>query len=81
MGTVTVNIHDAKTNLSALLVAVQAGDEVIIAKANKPIARLVPIEVRPAPRTFGRHKGGVSYIQDDFDAPLSADFLLGVDPA
>jgi prevent-host-death family protein len=81
MGTMTVNIHDAKTNLSALLVAVQAGEEVIIAKANKPIARLVPIETKPAPRTFGRHKDAVSYIGDDFNAPLPADYLLEPDAA
>ncbi len=69
MVTKTVNIHEAKTQLSALLAAVQAGDKVIIAKANKPMARLVPIEAKPKQRTFGLHKGNVIYISDDFDAP------------
>ncbi len=69
MATKTVNIHEAKTQHSALLAAVQAGDEVIIAKANKPMARLVPIEAKPKQRAFGLHKGNVIYISDDFDAP------------
>jgi prevent-host-death family protein len=41
--TITVNIHEAKTQLSRLLVRVQEGEEVVIAKAGKPQARLVPI--------------------------------------
>ncbi len=69
MATKTVNIHEAKTQLSALLAAVQAGDEVIIAIANKQMARLVPIEAKPKQRAFGLHKGNVIYISDDFDAP------------
>ena len=46
----TVNIHEAKTNLSRLLEEVAAGQEVIIAKAGKPMARLVPLEAAPKPR-------------------------------
>ncbi len=69
MATKTVNIREAKIHLSALLATVQAGDEVIIAKANKPMARLVPIEAKPKQRAFGLHKGNVIYISDDFDAP------------
>lgn len=42
--TTTVNIHEAKTQLSRLLVRVQAGDEIIIAKAGKPLAKLVPLQ-------------------------------------
>ena len=76
----TVNIHEAKTQLSALLAAVQGGDEVIIAKANKPVARLVPIEAQPKQRTFGLHKGNVIYISDDFDAPLTDAFWLSNGP-
>lgn len=76
----TVNIHEAKTQLSALLAAVQAGDEVIIAKANKPVARLVLIEAKPKQRTFGLHKDNMIYISDDFDAPLEDAFWLGNDP-
>lgn len=76
----TVNIHEAKTQLSALLASVQAGDEVIIAKANKPVARLVLIEAKPKQRTFGLHKDNMIYISDDFDAPLEDAFWLGNDP-
>lgn len=76
MATKTVNIHEAKTHLSALLAAVQAGDEVIIAKANKPVARLVLIETKPKQREFGLHKDNVTYISDDFDAPLADAFWL-----
>ncbi|WP_413438448.1 type II toxin-antitoxin system Phd/YefM family antitoxin [Sulfuriferula sp. GW1] len=76
----TVNIHEAKTQLSALLAAVQAGDEVIIAKANKPVARLVLIEAKPKQRTFGLHKDNMIYISDDFDAPLEDAFWLSNDP-
>jgi len=64
-----VNIHEAKTNLSKLLTRVSAGEEVIIAKAGKPIARLVPVVERPTQRTPGSAKGKVT-ISADFDAPL-----------
>jgi len=64
-----VNIHDAKTNLSKLLERVMLGEEIIIAKANKPIARLVPIEATPFQRVPGNDAGKV-IIAPDFDAPL-----------
>lgn len=64
-----VNIHEAKTHLSRLLQRVAAGEEVTIAHAGVPVARLVPI-VRPqAKRKLGIDKGKV-WIADDFDAPL-----------
>lgn len=63
----SVNIHEAKTHLSALLEAVAAGEEIIIAKAGKPVARLVP--ERGAGRRWGRDRGKVR-IADDFDAPV-----------
>ncbi len=66
---IKVNIHEAKTHLSKLLKKVQSGEDVIIAKGNKPIARLVLIEeLKPEPK-LGTAKGKV-YITDDFDAPL-----------
>lgn len=75
MKTTTVNIHEAKTNLSRLLARVAKGEEVVIAKAGKPLARLVPIE---KPRTmadaFDLYKGRV-WIAPDFDAPLPEDVL------
>lgn len=64
-----VNIHDAKTNLSKLLERVMLGEEIIIAKANKPIARLLPIEAAPFQRVPGNDAGKV-IIAPDFDAPL-----------
>jgi prevent-host-death family protein len=68
-----VNVHQAKTHLSKLLERVASGEEITIAKAGKPVARLVP--VRPVERLLGPDAGGDFYIADDFDAPLSADEL------
>ena len=70
----TVNIHEAKTHLSRLLEEVAAGGEVIISKAGKPIARLVPLETKEPARRFGALKG-LLWIADDFDAPLPADVI------
>jgi prevent-host-death family protein len=53
----TVNIHEAKTHLSRLVEEVAAGQGVIIAKAGKPMARLVPLEVAPSKRRLGLFKG------------------------
>jgi prevent-host-death family protein len=65
----TVNIHAAKTHLSSLLEEVAAGEEIIIAKAGKPLARLVPLEKPDVRKTFGMLKGKI-WMSDDFDAPL-----------
>ena len=62
----TVNVHEAKTHLSRLLEAVEAGEDVVIARAGKPIARLVPVTVRTKPRTPGAWRGQ-GWIADDFD--------------
>jgi prevent-host-death family protein len=72
--TVTVNVHDAKTHLSQLLNRVLAGEEVIIAKAGKPVARLVSIVPALSQRTPGSAKGQI-WIAPDFDAPLPAEIL------
>jgi len=69
-----VNVHDAKTNLSRLLLRVAAGEEVIIARAGKPVARLVPYEEAPPRRVLGQDAGHV-HIAEDFDAPLPEDLL------
>jgi prevent-host-death family protein len=63
-----INIHQAKTHLSRLLQRVQGGEEITIAKAGAPIARLVPIESSGAKRKLGIDRGLV-WIADDFDAP------------
>lgn len=73
---VQVNIHEAKTHLSKLLARVKEGEEIIIAKAGKPIARLVPVVEleRPARRVPGSAQGRVT-IASDFDAPLPESIL------
>lgn len=65
----TVNIHEAKTHLSRLLVRAAAGEEIIIAKAGRPIAVLSPIQPVPGPRVPGGDAGTV-IISADFDDPL-----------
>jgi prevent-host-death family protein len=72
--TVTVNIHEAKTNFSKLLAQVLQGEEVIIAKAGMPIARLVPFTEKPPQRVPGTAIGKL-IIAADFDAPLPDDVL------
>ncbi|MEA3238215.1 MAG: type II toxin-antitoxin system Phd/YefM family antitoxin [Candidatus Bipolaricaulota bacterium] len=71
---VHVNIHEAKTHLSRLLVRAGEGEEIIIAKAGKPIARLVPIKERVLRRQSGSAKGQVAVVAD-FDAPLPEPIL------
>ncbi len=69
-----MNIHEAKTHLSRLLARVAAGEEIVIAKAGKPLARLVPYDRPSEDRKPGLATGLVE-IADDFDAPLSEDSL------
>jgi prevent-host-death family protein len=66
---VEVNIHEAKTHFSRLLERVALGEEVIIAKAGKPVAKLVPLDKQPKKRTLGSAKGEFS-VPDDFNDPL-----------
>lgn len=70
----TVNIHEAKTNLSRLLEKVAAGEEIVIAKAGKPMARLVPLAGKPKHRKLGVFKGQLN-VPEDFDAPLPDNVL------
>jgi prevent-host-death family protein len=63
-----VNVHQAKTHLSKLLERVALGEEVIIAKAGTPVARLVPFDREPKTRVFGGAKGEFT-VSDDFNAP------------
>lgn len=71
-----VNIHEAKTNFSKLLQRVILGDEVIIAKAGVPVAKLVRIVSKKGKRPLGFLKGEI-WMADDFDAPLPPDILAG----
>jgi len=64
-----VNVHDAKTHLSRLLERVEHGQEIVIARAGKPVARLVPIDQAVANRPIGRDKGRI-WMSEDFDEPL-----------
>ncbi len=67
-----VNMHEAKSTLSQLVVAVEAGEEVVLARGGKPVAKLVPIDA--AQRRLGQWKGRVR-MSRDFDAPLPAEVL------
>ena len=64
-----VNIRDAKTRLSKLLRRVQLGEEIVIAKAGKPVARLAPLAERVSRRTPGSAKGLIS-LGANFDSDL-----------
>lgn len=68
----TVGVHEAKTHLSRLLRRVSAGEEIVIARGGKPVARLVPVEWRP--RVLGRDRG-LFEVPDDFDAPLPPEVI------
>jgi prevent-host-death family protein len=69
-----VNIFEAKTNLSKLITLVEQGQDVVIARAGKPVARLTRLEPKKKPIRFGALKGKI-WIADDFDAPLPDDVL------
>jgi prevent-host-death family protein len=69
-----VNIHQAKTHFSKLLARVAAGEEIVIAKAGKPIARLVPYDKKMGKRPLGMDKG-LFQAPKDFDAPLPEKLL------
>jgi prevent-host-death family protein len=69
----TVNVHDAKTHLSALLQRVEAGEEIVIARSGQPVAKLVPVQ-KSQPRVPGRWKGKI-VIHDSFFEPLSEEEL------
>ena len=70
----TINIHDAKTQFSKLIARVQRGEEVVIAKAGKPVARLVPVASPALSRQPGSARGELQ-VHDDFDAPLPEELL------
>jgi prevent-host-death family protein len=70
-----INLYDAKTQLSRLVDRAADGEEIVIAKSGKPLARLVPI-AKATRRKPGVWKGRV-WIAKDFDAPLPADILAG----
>ena len=65
----TVNVHEAKTHLSRLLERVERGEEVVIARAGKPVARLVSMEPAVRRGMWGKYKGQI-WMSEDFDDPL-----------
>jgi len=69
-----VNIHAAKTHLSRLVDQAAAGEEIVIARAGKPVARLVQLEEKPKKRILGLLKGQLK-IPKDFDDPLPDEIL------
>ena len=71
----TINMHEAKTHFSELVNAVsEEGREIFIAKAGKPVARLVPLKEKKSKVRFGLLKGKIK-IADDFDEPLPNDII------
>jgi prevent-host-death family protein len=70
----TLNIHAAKTHLSRLIEDVAEGEEIVIAKAGRPVARLVPIGKAPGKRKLGILKGRLR-VPGNFDAPLPDDVI------
>lgn len=71
------NIHEAKTNLSSIIAQVEAGEDVVIMRAGKPVARLMRYE-KPAPRKFDYFKGQVE-ILDGFYEPITEKEWLDFD--
>ncbi|MEK6245348.1 MAG: type II toxin-antitoxin system Phd/YefM family antitoxin [Pseudomonadota bacterium] len=69
-----VNIHEAKTQFSRLIERVCAGEEIIIARGGKPVARLAPLQQSVKPRTPGLLKGKI-WVAKDFNAPPPDDLL------
>ena len=70
----TVNIHQAKTQFSRLVDLAAGGEEIIIAKSGKPVARLVPYTPKGAVRRPGTMRGKIR-IKKNFDAPLPKELL------
>lgn len=68
-----VSVHEAKTHLSRLLRRVAAGEEIVIARSGKPVARLTPF-TKPKRRTLGIDEGKFE-VPDDFNAPLPDDVV------
>ncbi len=72
----TVNIYEAKTQLSKLVDLASSGTDVIIARAGKPAARLTALKEEKRPIVFGLLEGE-GWIAEDFDAPLPDEILAG----
>jgi prevent-host-death family protein len=71
----TFNIFEAKTQLSKLIELAEQGQDVVIARAGKPVVRLTRLEPVKKPIIFGLMKGKI-WVAEDFDEPLPEDFLI-----
>lgn len=72
--TVVVTVHEAKTHLSKLLARVSSGERITIARGQRPVARLVPLDPVSVPRKPGKAKVTIG---DDFDDPLPPELARG----
>jgi len=74
-----INLYEAKTNLSSLVERAAGGEEIVIAKAGKPMARLVALPKTKGKRSaaFGRNLMGVTYVAPDFEKDIPLRVLLG----
>lgn len=72
------NVHQAKTHLSELIALAESGEEVILSRANKPVAKIVAITPQPQKRVAGLCNGSIGWVAEDFDDELPADFLITV---
>jgi prevent-host-death family protein len=72
----TVNLYEAKDKLSELVDAAADGEDVILARDGKPVARITTLKQEKLPVRFGLLKGKI-WIADDFDAPLPDEIVAG----
>jgi prevent-host-death family protein len=71
-----VNLYEAKTHLSELVERAALGEEIVIAKSGRPLARIVPLRAKaPGKRVFGNNLLGISYVAADWDAPMTPEEL------
>ncbi len=77
------NIHEAKTHLSRLVELVEAGEEVVIARHGRPVARMTPVEPASRPKRIPGRLAGRTWMADDFDewTPDLEAMFFGTDPA
>jgi prevent-host-death family protein len=72
---IQVNIHQAKTHLSRLLRRVIAGEEVVISRAGRPLAKIVPLAEQSVKREIGTDEGAF-HVPDDFNEPLPEEIMV-----
>jgi len=80
MSSTQVNLYEAKTHLSSLVERAAKGEEFVIAKAGKPMARLVPVVIAQEPskplRKFGQNLLGITYMSDDWEKDIPLSYFL-----